>query len=72
MRPTLYSASGAAHFRNKADFGLVIHRWDDDVVSLYVDKVRNAESSGGKGYVDFKFDAQRRLYVEEEVDSWGS
>jgi hypothetical protein len=72
MRPTLYSASGAAHFYNKADFGLVIHRWDDDIVSVYVDKVRNSESSGGKGSVSFKFDKYRRLYVEEEVDSWGS
>lgn len=70
MRPTLYSASGAAHFRNKADFGLVIHRWDDDTASLYIDKVRNSESSGARGSVDFKFDTQRREYVEEEVDRW--
>lgn len=70
VRPTLYSASGAAHFRNKADFGLVIHRWEDETVSLYIDKVRNSESSGTKGVVDFKFDTQRRLYVEEENDTW--
>lgn len=69
MRPTLYSASGAAHFRNKADFGLVIHRWDDDVVNLYVDKVRN-DSSGGKGTVEFNFDLQRREYTEIIPDSW--
>lgn len=55
---------------HNCDFGLVIHRWDDDTVSLYIDKVRNSESSGARGSVDFKFDTQRREYVEEEVDRW--
>lgn len=70
MRPTLYAANGAAHFRNKADFGLVIHRWDDDTVNLYVDKVRNAETNGGVGKVEYKYVAERREYEEVKPDAW--
>lgn len=61
-RPTLYSASGSAHFRNKADFGLVIHRWDDNKVSLYIDKVRN-DSNGAIGEVLFQFDNKTKNYL---------
>jgi hypothetical protein len=68
-RPTLYSAAGAAHFRNKADFGLVIHRWDDDTVGLYIDKVRN-DTTGGNGAVQFKYHADRREYEEIKEDKW--
>lgn len=70
LRPTLYSAAGAAHFRNKADFGLVIHRWQDDTVGLYVDKVRNAETAGGVGKVTYKYNQERREYEEQQTDSW--
>lgn len=54
---------------HNCDFGLVIHRWDDDVVNLYVDKVRN-DSSGAKGSVEFNFDLQRREYTEIIQDVW--
>lgn len=68
-RPTLYSASGAAHFRNKADFGLVIHRWEDDLVSMYIEKVRN-DTTGSNGLVEFKYNADRREYEEMKEDRW--
>lgn len=69
LRPTLYSAAGAAHFRNKADFGMVIHRWDDDTVNMYIEKVRN-DTTGGNGVVEFKYNAERREYEEMKVDKW--
>jgi hypothetical protein len=69
LRPTLYSASGAAHFRNKADFGLVIHRWDDDEVNMYIEKVRN-DTTGGNGVVKFKYQPDRREYEEIKEDKW--
>ena len=39
--PTLYDISGSAHFFNKADFGIVIHRDKElNTVEIHVDKVK--------------------------------
>ena len=59
--PTLYSISGSANFYNKADFGLVMHRGEDDASTLYVDKVR-FDSNGGRGQVEFNYSKERREY----------
>jgi twinkle protein len=67
-RPSLYSASGAAHFRNKADFGLVIHRIEGERVNLYIDKVRY-DSAGGNGMVSFVFDKNKKEYFPTLPDS---
>ena len=61
-RPTMRSISGSANFYNKADFGLVMHRKDDDSVTLFVDKVR-FDSNGGRGQVDFAYSKDRREYI---------
>jgi twinkle protein len=43
--PTMYEISGGAHWRNKADCGICIHREDytRDETSVYVQKVRFRE-----------------------------
>jgi twinkle protein len=60
-RPTMRSISGSSNFYNKADFGLVMHRHDDDKSTLYVDKVR-FDSNGGRGEVEFAYSKARREY----------
>lgn len=62
-RPTLYSINGSAHFRNKADFGLVVHRADDNETKVFVDKVRN-DVNGTQGDVAFRFDRAMKKYIE--------
>ena len=62
-RPTMRSISGSANFYNKADFGLVMHRGDDDNSTLFVDKVR-FDSNGGRGQVEFGYSKDRREYFE--------
>lgn len=69
LRPTLSSASGASHFRNKTDYGLVIHRWDDDEVDIFVEKVRN-DSSGERGKAGFNYFKDRREYADIKPDRW--
>lgn len=61
-RPTMRSISGSANFYNKADFGLVIHRHEDDTTTLFVDKVR-FDSNGGRGKVQFVYDKAGREYT---------
>lgn len=60
-RPTMRSISGSANFFNKADFGIVVHRQDDDRVSVFIDKVR-FDSNGTKGQLDFTYSKERRAY----------
>lgn len=39
--PTLYDISGSAHFFNKADFGIVVHRdRTNNIVEIHVEKVK--------------------------------
>jgi len=51
--PTMYQISGGAHWRNKADFGLCLHRKKDgsNTTTAYIQKVRFADN-GSEGYVD--------------------
>lgn len=60
-RPTMRSISGSANFYNKADFGLIMHRHDDDLSTLYVDKVR-FDANGQRGSVEFGYVPDRREY----------
>ena len=55
--PTAYDVSGSAHFRNKADFSLTIHRPEagSRLTDVYVQKVRFHEN-GQLGKVQFSFD----------------
>jgi twinkle protein len=58
-RPGLYSISGSAHWFNKADFGLTVHRTvtDEgrDITQVHILKVRFQPKHGKKGVVNFVF-----------------
>lgn len=64
--PTLYDISGSAHFRNKADFGLVASRDFEDAngpTTIYVQKVR-FRWCGKPGQCDLYFDRLTGRYSE--------
>lgn len=64
--PTLYDISGSAHFRNKADFGLVAWRDMEDPegpTTIYVQKVR-FRWCGKIGQCDLFFDKVTGRYSE--------
>jgi twinkle protein len=54
--PGLYDVSGSAHFANKADFGLTVHRPADhgDITEIYIRKVRR-KWLGRKGMVRLRY-----------------
>ena len=60
---TMYDISGSAHFFNKTDNGLSIHRsFKDNTVDVYVQKLRNSWQ-GKLGYTSFTFDTFTRKYI---------
>lgn len=61
--PTLYDISGSAHFFNKADYGLVVHRHRaDDTIQISVQKVK-FKHLGGEGDAFFKYDLRNGRYA---------
>lgn len=61
--PTLYDVSGSAHFYNKADFGLVVHRDRvNDNVQVHVKKVK-FRHLGEVGIALFKYNLNNGRYV---------
>jgi twinkle protein len=61
--PTLYDISGSAHFFNKADFGIVVHRdRNTDKVLVKVDKVK-FRHLGECGTAYFKYNINNGRYV---------
>jgi twinkle protein len=62
--PDLYNISGSAHFNNKADIGLSIHRifGDDEYVEAHVLKMR-FKHEGHKGVCFFKYNLANGRYV---------
>lgn len=53
--PTLYDIAGGAHWRNKADNGLCVHRdYDNNTTSVFVQKIRFREI-GKIGTMNLKF-----------------
>lgn len=68
--PTLWDISGSAHFRNKADYGLVVWRNLKDKtapVQAHVQKIRFSET-GELGMVEFTYDVATGRY--REAKSW--
>lgn len=61
--PTLYDIAGSAHFYNKCDNGIIVYRNPDDIVSVYVQKVRFF-MNGKRGFTDFIFDPHTQRYKE--------
>ena len=61
---TLYDIAGSAHFFNKADNGLSIHRDSNKgIVTVYCQKVRFS-FHGRIGYTSFTYDLLTRKYTE--------
>jgi twinkle protein len=68
--PSLYDIAGAAHWRNKADMGVVVYRdftRTPEKTIISVQKVRFRES-GKMGQVEFYYDAICNRFVENESD----
>lgn len=64
--PSLYEISDSAHFYNKPDIGLIIHRNEDGSTLLRVAKSRYHEIIGTPGDVNLHFDARSRRYQDIE------
>jgi twinkle protein len=62
--PTLYNISGSAHFFNKTDNGICIHRSFKPpfLVTCYVQKVRYSWL-GKVGFTSFNYDILKRQYI---------
>ena len=56
---TMYDIAGSAHFFNKADNGISVHRTEQ--VDVYIQKVR-FEWLGKQGFVSFSYDTFKRKY----------
>ena len=70
--PTLYDASGSAHWRNKADFGISIYRdYADDSkpVEIHIQKVR-WKWTGKIGMAELYFDKLTGRYQEWPIQSY--
>lgn len=60
--PTLYDISGSAHFFNKADFGIVVHRdRANDAVEIHVEKVK-FRHLGEPGIATMKYNINNGRY----------
>ncbi len=60
---TLYDIAGSAHFFNKTDNGLSVHRDNNkNIVTVYCQKIRFS-FHGSIGYASFTFDTMTRQYL---------
>jgi len=60
-RPSLRSIAGSQNFYNKMDFGLVVHRVENQT-KVFVDKVR-FDINGKMGECEFDFDSHAKTYT---------
>lgn len=69
--PTPYDISGAAHWRNKADYAVTVHRPDmqSDISDVYVQKVR-FKHMGRIGSHQFKWDRVTGRYEGLDVQDY--
>lgn len=63
-RPSLRSIAGSQNFYNKVDFGLVVHRVENQT-KVFVDKVR-FEINGKVGECAFDFDPMQKSYFSAD------
>ena len=64
--PTMYDISGGAHWRNKADNGLCVHRsdWHKPVSTVFIQKIRY-RTRGRAGYdIDLDFNTSCGIFSE--------
>lgn len=65
--PNLYDLHGSAHWRNKSDAGIVIHRnFEDKSTEIHIKKIREQPERGQLGIITLRFDVASRCY--EEMD----
>lgn len=70
--PTLYNISGSAHFFNKCDNGIAVHRnRADNTVDVHVQKVRFF-MNGSIGYSSFDYDVNTGRYKQQSDKSFYS
>lgn len=63
--PTMYDISGAAHWNNMADVGLVVHRkFETDETLIITRKIREQGLYGEIGEQKFRFNKAQRVYEE--------
>lgn len=63
--PSLYSIAGSAHWRNKADAGLVVHRdKQTNSTTIHVKKIRDQPRFGQLGEVKLFYHVEARRYSE--------
>jgi twinkle protein len=69
--PTMYDISGGAHWHNKADNGICVHREDKktDKCFVFVQKIRFRET-GKVGDVKFVYCRDTGVYSEEGIDCY--
>lgn len=61
--PTLYDISGSAHFFNKTDFGIVVHRdYLNNTVEIHIEKVK-FKHLGQRGIALMKYNIDNGRYV---------
>ena len=62
---SLYDISDSAHFANKADFGVVLHRIKgSNETNVIITKVRDQQHAGEPGLVPFTFDTFTRTFSQ--------
>lgn len=61
--PSLYDIADSAHWRNKADMGLIVHRDDENQSRIIVAKCRYWGKIGKIGEVKVKFDDYKNQFV---------
>lgn len=64
--PNMYDISGAAHWNNMADVGMVVHRdFDLDETNVIIRKVREQGLYGNIGQCSFSYSTSERVYKEK-------
>ena len=62
--PTMYDISGSAHFFNKADNGISVHRdYEKNLVDIHIQKVRFSWL-GHLGVATYSYDTMTRKYIQ--------
>lgn len=64
--PTLYDISDSAHWYNKCDLGLIVHRETQDDTLIKVQKSRYHEIIGRPGEVRMHYSKDERRFIETE------
>lgn len=66
--PTLYDISDSAHWSNKADIGIVVHRKNEDETIIKIAKSRYHDQIGKPGEISVRYAWQRATYESYLVE----